>query len=372
MRRILGIALAGLATLAGNASAQRVVGRIIEETTLAPIGGAFITIFDEDGARLGSFLTDDTGSFAFDLPRPGTFTMRAERIGHRVTTAGPFTAAAADTLTLEISAPAEAVALEGIAVRGEGRCTVRPAAAAAAARVWEEARKVFEITLWSRDAARLQFRATQYTRMLDPRGNILAEQVRAAPASGYRAWRTADLDILDRVGYVQAIGDSIDFYAPDAEVFLSDHFLDRHCIEAIAGEGEFAGLVGLAFRPAPDRQQPDIAGTLWLDAKTSELRHLDYAYVQASHLVPVERAIGRIAFARTPGGIWYVDEWWIRMPRAVSNNRSLDLDGWREKGGIVLEVVGDYGGTPVSARRRNDAIGRFAGNGATNFSLTRR
>jgi hypothetical protein len=162
-------------------------------------------------------------------------------------------------------------------------------------------------------------------------------------------FRSRPVDELAAEGYVDRSGPSDIYFAPDANVLLSDAFLDTHCFRvAFGGEsGETAGLMGLTFEPVSTRgAQVDVAGTLWLDLASSELRFLQYRYVNLAPDVRDDALGGRVAFERMPEGGWIVREWWIRMPRM---SRQWDLrgeetitylSGYREAGGLVLDVQG--------------------------------
>src|SRR5690606_33312388 len=105
-----------------------------------------------------------------------------------------------------------------------------------------------------------------------------------------------------------------DFFAPSAEVLLSDSFVEHHCMRLVPGQGEAAGLVGLAFEPVRGRNVPDIQGTFWLDAHSAQLRYLEFTYVAPNSRYPTAGARGRVDFATLPNGAWFVRRWFIRMP----------------------------------------------------------
>jgi Carboxypeptidase regulatory-like domain len=323
--------------LCSDAAAQRLTGQVLENGR--PVNAAFVTLLSPDGStRISAFLSDSTGTFFFDVPAPGRYVLRAERIGHAtafldidVPTAG---------LAVRMEAPANAVALDAIEVRGDGRCTVRPTSAAAAARIWDEARKSLELTRYAAAREDLTFRGVRFVRQLDARGaNVVSELIRPHITSGTRAFRPVDPDVLDTIGFIAAFGDSLEFFAPDAGVLLSDQFLDDHCFEAVSGEDGAADRVGLRFRPVPERRVPEIEGTVWLDARTAALLFLEYEYVQARGIVPLGSATGRVDFARTASGLVYVERWSLRMPRIVEQRGRHHIQGWVEEGGFV-QVIG--------------------------------
>src|SRR6185436_1397835 len=90
-------------------------------------------------------------------------------------------------------------------------------------------------------------------------------------------------------------------------------FATTHCFRAVAGATD--SIVGLAFEPAPRRRQSDVTGTLWINRVTSELRFIEFTYVN----IPVQlRNLGlggRVDFKRLPSGAWIVSYWRIRMPQ---------------------------------------------------------
>lgn len=160
---------------------------------------------------------------------------------------------------------------------------------------------------------------------------------------------------LSAGGYVQTTPEGMFYYSPDAEVLLSDAFLDDHCFRTVDGRGDDAGLIGLAFEPIRGREVPEVRGVLWLDRHSAELRFLEYNYtgLPLPWSVPTDDLGGRVEFERLPSGTWIVRRWWIRMPMLQTTGGRLDnraaagafpprttvLAGLREEGGEVAEVV---------------------------------
>lgn len=336
---------------------QRVVGSIVDPQTGAGVAGAFIRLY-EDGRLVLGVLSDSTGRFILTSPRAGRFSLRAERIGHATVEEGPFELAPGADHSVRLESPSTAIELEGLRATGGKRCFVRPERAAGAARVWAEARKALEITLWARDNAVIEFSSTRYVRETDRMGQRVTRQhAQQLLGAGHRAFNTPEPQFLVEHGFAATDGDSIEYYGPDAEVLLSDAFLDNHCFELIESRDD-EQLVGLSFRPLPTRNLPEIRGTLWIERQTGMLRWLDYEFIQIDHLLPlgsVRRPLahepqhpepsvrGRNEFRLLPSGVWVVDRWWIRTPRLINSRGRIELEGWREEGGIVLharEVVG--------------------------------
>jgi hypothetical protein len=342
-----------LTTLAPPAAAQIVTGRILDPTAAAPVEGAFVALLDQHRVRVHAVLTNSDGRFQIRAPGAGRYMLVAERIGQETVSGEFFEIADGETLSIELESPSRAIALEGLSVESDRRCAVRADRAAGAARVWDEARKALAITLWAKDNTLITFRATTYARDLDPALSIVRNETRRSHAGASpRPWTTPPPEALMRDGFAHADGDSIQYYGADAEVLLSDVFQDHHCFELHAGDGDRQGLLGLRFRPTRNRGVPDIEGTLWVEAGSGLLRFIEYRIVHAQRLLPTSAAMrdpqgrplpraevnGYTGFRRLPNGIWYVDQWWIRMPALTLQSGSVHLTGWREEGGVVLHA----------------------------------
>ncbi|CAN5331760.1 hypothetical protein BH20GEM2_BH20GEM2_18930 [soil metagenome] len=169
-------------------------------------------------------------------------------------------------------------------------------------------------------------------------------------------------------GYVQAGPEGTYYYAPDADVLLSDTFLDGHCFRVERGEGTERGLIGLAFEPVEPRGQPargrtEIEGVLWLDRASAELRSLEYRYRDVPHDVPTDRLGGRVEFDRLPDGSWIVRRWWVRMPIVETRRdrfRKPDGGAVQERERSVLTGLKEEGGEVVEARLAEGSGGSIA------------
>lgn len=321
MRRIpfpvvlLSLLLAGASPLA----AQAVRGELTEEGTRLLVGGARVVLLDAAGKERAAALSGPDGRFLLSAPEAGAYTLRAERIGHAAASSPVLRLAAGDTVEHRLAVPAQVVMLEGLVVEGERRrCTVRPREGLEAATLWEEARKAIAAAAWTERQRLLRLEVVRYERDLDPRTlRVQAERSDTAPGYSGNPFMSLPARDLAEGGYVR--DDPANpryqlYYAPDAEVLLSDEFLDGHCFRVQGGEGERRGLVGLAFEPLRGRKLPDVRGVLWLDAKTAELRHLEYRYTGLRLSGPADGVGGWVEFERLPTGAWMVHRWWIRMP----------------------------------------------------------
>ena len=147
-------------------------------------------------------------------------------------------------------------------------------------------------------------------------------------------------------GFVRQIDSgAFEYFAPDAEVLLSNAFLNTHCLK-LTDDEESPSLIGLAFEPAEVSDTPDIEGTLWVDRNTGYLKFLEFGYTWVPFDKGRDGAGGRVEFDVLPGGAWIVRRWWIRMPtieRVRSNAQrgaiSTRLLGFKETGAEVTKAT---------------------------------
>ena len=346
------------------AQAQVVRGRLVESsgdsalaTPPAPgraagVGGAMVTLVDDNDRALAQVLTrSGSGLFEIAAPSPGEYRVRADRIGYATTYSHVFRLTPTDTVLLRIEAPVEPISLEGVEAEADRLCRVRPEENLAVARVWEEARKALAAAAWTQGRGLYRYEMMTVRRDLDTKGRrVLAEDRAFDTAFQEEPFGARSADSLAAEGYAQLSADEAVFWAPDANVFLSDSFLDQHCFRVVRDNDEAPGLIGLAFEPVQGRKVPEISGTMWLDPSTARLQRLDFLYENLN----VPRTLleaspgGRVQFLALPDGTWIVYSWRIRMFRAGRRERRTGrlvsvLDGITEQGGEVLRVHGSEG-----------------------------
>src|SRR5262249_53043076 len=120
-----------------------------------------------------------------------------------------------------------------------------------------------------------------------------------------------------RTGYVVSDTSGTTYYAPDAEVLLSDFFAAAHCFHLVEPprSAGVSSLIGVAFQPLRDRPVlHDIDGTLWLDRTSAELRTLEFRYTGLPDYVAPANPGGKVEFLRLSDGGWLVSRWSVRMP----------------------------------------------------------
>ena len=335
--------------------AQAIRGTLVEAGTGGPVDGAAMVLLDEADTQISWRLTDPAGRFSFILERGGSFRLRADRIGHSSVRSDLIVVGGEETVVHRLEIPVEAIVLAGLTVESGRRCEVRPGSGGATAQVWQEARKALEATAQTTRRGFYRYVIRHFERELDARGRrVLKEESRIDRQLTPNPWKSLPVDDLLSQGFVRADGDGSVYYAPDAQVLLSDPFLDTHCMRLTEGDDESEGLIGLAFEPVEDRGITEISGVLWVDRSNGELQWLDYDYEELD--VPnSERLGGRVSFDGLPNGTWIVRDWTIRMPqlsatRDETGRLRTELTGIKEQGGLIVRVSNVQGDVVLDSR----------------------
>ena len=359
MRRPLGHAIRHLslplllaAHIPIHADAQSVRGRLLDADGETGLGSAMIVLEHRNGTEVERTLSRSNGLFLLEAPAPGSYRLRAERIGYATTHSDFFDLVAGETITQNIVAAVEAITLEGLEAGGERRCTVRPQEGLAVTRVWDEARKALSAAAWTQERGYYQYEMMNINRRLGPDGIKILGEDRTYNRGYMKAPYVArPADSLVNGGFARITPRESLYWAPDAEVLLSDAFLDTHCFNLKTDAEGAPGLIGLAFEPISGRRLPDIGGTLWLDLATSQLERLDFAYRNLNIPRTIQRGGigGTLEFEALPNGTWIVNSWRIRMPKAgmgtnlVSGGGTAILEEIIVQGGDVIRVHGNEG-----------------------------
>ena len=246
--------------LASHAAAQTVRGVVAEDGTGTRLAGAMVVLFDFDGEAVDRVLSDAGGGFTMRADHPGRYHVRVDRIGYASLTTDPFDVPVRGTFR-RIDVPIRPIRVRGLDVSGSRRCEVRPEEGRVTARVWEEARKALEAAAWTQSTGIYRYTLRHFVRDLDRSGERILDENRAFKRGSTNApFVSVPVEGLIADGFVQEDVESGTIYhAPDAEAFLSDAFIDTHCMGVRRGE---AGSIGLVFEPVEGRTLPDIEGVL--------------------------------------------------------------------------------------------------------------
>ncbi|HEU4454963.1 MAG TPA: carboxypeptidase-like regulatory domain-containing protein [Longimicrobium sp.] len=353
--RSIRISLAALAAAllacAAPAGAQTLHGRLTFQDSGRPVGGALVALVDAEGREVRSAISTQDGRYRLTAPAAGSYRLRVERVGHESVLAGPFPLAAGQEREHRLTLSIQTITLEAVRAEAGRRCTPRPGQqdGLALQRVWDEARKALSSTVRAAEESGSELEFVTFERVYTPLRQLVSDTTARHRGLVSRPFSAISAEELAENGFVRARDGELTYYGPDAEVLLSDIFLERHCFHLRDGTGEQEGLIGLAFEPLRNRRRPDVQGVLWLDRRTSELRHLEFDFA-GIHPSGGARADGRVDFARTPAGTWIVRKWVLRFPVAniritegmPANYRLTPARAFKEVGG---EVVGGSSGT---------------------------
>ena len=310
--------------------AQIVRGRVTERGSGSVVGGVLVSLLDaRTRAQRVSVLSDPQGNYALRAPASGSYQVEAKRIGVRRYLSNAITLAAGETQQLDIVVEGLVYTLPEVVVSGLAACSGSSADAPRIGALWEEARAaLFATRISLRDRL---FRGTvmRYVRELDPRTRkVLREEGRQIQGVVDKPFRAVDADSLSSHGYVQTDRSNMrTFHGPDADVLLSDAFVQDHCFRLATPSRERRGLTGIAFAPAAGRRLPDIAGTMWLDARTFELQLVEFRYVNTEGLPDDDAIGGEVHFSKLENGAWVVRRWFIRLPSGSRTSTPMTVSG---------------------------------------------
>jgi carboxypeptidase family protein len=333
--------------------AQTVRGIVREQTSGTPLVGVLMTLSraDTSGAPVVTVLTNERGAYSLRASLPGRFRLGAKRIGVRRFESEPFDLGSFQEVERNIELEALALQLPTVTVESNNPLCVRRAdQAGRIASLWDEVRTALTATQVSMRDRLVRVRIERYVHELDAQSLQLRTERFRRQTSGLveRPFYSLPADALSRGGYWRVLpNDSISYYAPDAEVLLSPVFARDHCFEVAEGRGPRAGLTGIAFDLAAGREPPDVRGTIWLDARTFELRLLEFRYSRLPVSTGNRNIGGEVHFTRVPSGAWIVAKWFIRMPRYADEPRlrSTGVPGQRPIPEYSLKYIVEEGGT---------------------------
>ena len=304
--------LLSLVLAAPPVAAQTIDLRVLAEG--APAAGVLVSLVDSAGATIARGLTAADG-MARLRAEPGRYLVRAELIGRRATETPLFTLAPGDAVTRTLTLLAQPVQLAGIEATGAQRCELRALPGRDVHTVWNEARKALEAEQIGRSGAYYRFDIEHFAReVATPRPRVLRDDRRIASNLSSNPFRSLPAERLASDGYLNVTGEGDVLYAPTPDVLLSDSFLDAHCFRLVRDESREPAALGLSFEPVREARNTDVAGTLWLDEETAELRRLEFRYVRLPSRLPEGPYGGEASFRRLPSGVWIVQDWLIRSP----------------------------------------------------------
>lgn len=334
--------------------AQLVRGTVRDAASGAPLAGVIVALHRGTGGatdadRLAATLTDADGGYALTPNDTGRFVVTAKRIGVRQFQSPAIALARGQTHRLDITLEGVRFDLPVVTVSGATPCDTRTDDRARIASLWEEARTALTASELSLRERLFRATITRYHRLLEPRALAVRSESREVRRSvTEHAFESFPVESLATHGYARTLPDGvIEYFAPDERVLLSSAFVRDHCFALARNGGN--GEVGITFAPVRTRRLTDIEGTIWLDARSYELRRVTFRYTNFPMPVRDPRVGGEVRFARLARGAWHVSRWFMRVPQVemqrdvtgtartgrVISDRPV-LTGFAEDGGDVL------------------------------------
>jgi len=303
----------------GALPAQVVRGIVRDSASGDPAAGVLVALVQSASGERRTVLTDEEGRFTIAAPGPGSYSLETKRIGVRSVLSPAFTLTAGEARELSVSVAPVVAVLDAVRISGRSYCGERVRQGAETATLWEDVRATLTATRLTREGRGFPVTIASFRRTLDP-ANFEVRTEERSEQNGVTSnpFVSAPLASLSAHGYIIDGGDGTLVYrAPDVDALLSDTFIRDHCFRAVLGTNAQTGLIGLSFEPTSARRVPDIAGILWIDARTHQLRRLEYRYTRPPLDFGGRFPISYIEYARMPSGAWIVQRWAIRMPQVA-------------------------------------------------------
>ena len=294
--------------------AQSLHGTAVERANGAPVPGVVLLLLDTAGLVRARALTNELGEYRLAATTAGTYRVRTLRVGYRPLVTAPFDLAVDSDVEHVLELLSVPFSLDTVRVIARGRCGALSDSAGTVAAVWEQARTALTATQITAAARTMRAITARFYRATDASARrVLSETITTDTNYVSKPWRSRSADSLRRFGYTHLDPDGMrTYHAPDIDVLLSSEFLQDHCFRL--APGPISQSIGIAFEPTRDRSEnAEIAGMLLLDRATSELRSLEFNYVNTGTR-GIEEAGASIAFARMSNGGWVITHWGIRMP----------------------------------------------------------
>jgi Carboxypeptidase regulatory-like domain len=343
---VTALAMASLAPITA-AHAQVIRVELLDSATSAPIAGALVSA--STATRIGAIdaLTNAAGVANLRVPMPGLWSVTVRRIGSRPRAVPDVRVDSGQIVRLDLRLSPMRQELPRVRVVADaGQCGRAPEGEARTAVLWEQITLALRASTLTREDSSnaLKIQSTVYERELSSGLEELTAKVTKDQIGNGRPFLAADPSELADSGYVRAdSGNFVRYFAPDEHVLLSEAFLRTHCFDSPKRDRN-AALAELRFYPIRDRFVPDVSGTAFVDARSGELRHIEFRFVTAGRFIPVPapNSGGIVRLERLRNQQWIVSEWSIRMPTIIRYGETdrYRLTGYREIGGVA-SVIGD-------------------------------
>lgn len=103
------------------ATAQTLLGRVLDEVNETPIGGAMVSLVSRDGAARAQALSDSAGRFTLRPPEAGEYFLTAEAFGYVETRSPLLSLGVEGSAPIDLMLAPEPIGLEGLEISVEER-----------------------------------------------------------------------------------------------------------------------------------------------------------------------------------------------------------------------------------------------------------
>jgi Carboxypeptidase regulatory-like domain/TonB-dependent Receptor Plug Domain len=119
LRAVFTVALGMLAASSGGVAAQTLSGRLLNVNNEEPLESGVVSLLDASGVEVVQVVTDGNGRFVLKAPRPGTYLVKARRLGFRQWIDGPVELHSGDDLHGAFHLRPEAITLSELNVTAD-------------------------------------------------------------------------------------------------------------------------------------------------------------------------------------------------------------------------------------------------------------
>ncbi len=317
--------------LAGKSlSAQELRVRVAMPGGSAIVVGALVSLERPDGTIAARGVTGDFGRVRLMAPE-GSYLLRVGRPGFADTTATVAVRPALDSLTIAHAGWRATFPTRLVPVAAG--CAA-PGLNDAVAPLWHQAAVMLATVAATEDQSATTLSLAAFERVISTSLKAESEELNTQLAPRNRPDPASSPGAIATDGYFDQA--AIRWAAPDVAVFLSPEFRATHCFGVVGGFDNRSGFVGLRFEPAVvDRI--DVAGTMWLDPLSRELKVIDYRFSGTPSAWRPDRFGGSLEFHRSEIGFWVTRFWYQRTPVIdVARNR---LKQYREVGAEIVGIA---------------------------------
>ncbi|MEO7996711.1 MAG: hypothetical protein ABI852_04655 [Gemmatimonadaceae bacterium] len=309
--------------------AQELHGTVLQADGTTPAAGVVLVMLHatRDDSIVARTVSNGRGSYALKAPTAMTVRLRALRIGYEPMNIGAYELAENASRDVAITLSETRVTIAAFDVRAKNRCETKPTGALLVAQLFNEARTALLASASLVNGISTDLLVTNFERNEDRNGRLIGDVVRTkVSGNSSRAFGSISATALANDGYIVEQADGTTMYAPDADVLTSPTFIEQHCFFLVNGTDANASMIGIGFRPvSAKRNFVDIRGTLWLDRNSAALQYIEYAYEGLPVEISRLKLGGRVNFAMTAAGYWFVSGWQMRKPR-MTGTGSASLD----------------------------------------------